>query len=71
MKPYLVTTGTIFGLIALAHVARTIAERGRLLTDPGFYVEGPGLGLFAAGLSLWAWYLLWRFTRRDLTRARS
>ena len=69
MKPYLVTTGTIFGLIALAHVARTVAERGRLGTDPWFYLEGPGLGLVAAGLSLWAWCLLWRSGRRDLTRA--
>ena len=63
MKAYLITTGSIFGLIALAHLARTIAESQRLAADPWFYLEGPGLGLVAAALSLWAWRLLWRATR--------
>jgi hypothetical protein len=63
LKAYLVTTGTIFGLIALAHVARTIAESQRLGADPWFYLEGPGLGLIAAALSLWALRLLWRAFR--------
>jgi high-affinity Fe2+/Pb2+ permease len=58
MKSYLVTTGTLFGLLAAAHVLRTLAERGRLAADPGFLVEGPGIGLVAAGLSFWAWRLL-------------
>ena len=63
MKAYLVITGSIFGLIALAHLARTIAESQRLGSDPWFYLEGPGLGLVAAALSLWAWRLLWRAVR--------
>ena len=63
MKPYLITTGTLFGLLALVHVARTVAERQRLFADPGFIVEGPGIGLVAAGLSLWAWRLLRRASR--------
>ena len=57
------TTGSIFGLIALAHLARTVAESQRLSSDPWFYLEGPGLGLAAAALSLWAWRLLWRAAR--------
>jgi hypothetical protein len=57
------TTGSIFGLIALAHLARTVAESQRLSSDPWFYLEGPGLGLAAAALSLWAWHLLWRAAR--------
>jgi hypothetical protein len=60
MKGYLITTGTIFALIALAHLARTVAEQERLAADPWFYLEGPGLGLVAAALSLWAGRLLWR-----------
>ncbi len=64
MKAYLIITGSIFGLIALAHVARTIAEAQRLADDPWFYLEGPGLGVVAAALSIWAWRLLWRFARR-------
>jgi hypothetical protein len=63
LKAYLVVTGTIFGLIALAHLARTIAESQRLGSDPWFYLEGPGLGLVAAALSLWALRLLWRAAR--------
>lgn len=35
MRAYLVATGTLFGLIAVAHFARTIAESQRLASDPG------------------------------------
>jgi hypothetical protein len=57
MKLYLMTTGTLFALLALAHVLRTIAEWQRLAADPGFIVEGPGIGLIAAALCFWAWRL--------------
>ena len=63
MKAYLITTGSLFGLVALAHVLRTVAERSRLAADPWFYLEGPGLGVLSAALSLWAWRLLWRAAR--------
>jgi hypothetical protein len=59
MKAYVITTGILFGLIGLAHFARTIAEWQRLGTDRTFLLEGPGLGLNGAALSLWAWRLLW------------
>ena len=58
MKPYLITTGSIFALLAVAHLVRTIAERPRLATDPWFIVEGPGIGVLAAAISIWAWRLL-------------
>ena len=64
LKAYLVITGSIFGLIALAHAARTIAEAQRLGVDPWFYLEGPGLGVVAAALSGWAWRLLWCSLRK-------
>ena len=57
MKPYLVVTGTLFALIAVAHLLRTIAEWSRLGADRGFLVEGPGLGLISAALCVWAWRL--------------
>lgn len=60
MRAYLATTAVIFGLLALAHVLRTIAESSRLTTDPGFLVEGPGIGLVAALLCAWAITLLRR-----------
>jgi hypothetical protein len=59
MKAYLITTGVIFGLIAVAHAARTVAEWSRLGTDPWFYLEGPGLGIFSGALSFWGLRLLW------------
>jgi hypothetical protein len=58
MKPYLLTTGSIFGLLAVAHIMRTIAEWSRLATDRSFILEGPGIGFLAAALCLWAFRLL-------------
>jgi hypothetical protein len=58
MKAYLITTGTLFALLAFAHLLRTIAEWPRLAADPWFVIEGPGIGAAAAALSFWAWRLL-------------
>lgn len=60
MKAYLGTTGTLWGLLAGAHILRTFAEWGRVRSDPGFFVEVPGIGLVAAGLCVWAWRLFAR-----------
>ena len=54
MKTYVMTTGTVFGLITLAHAARIVAEGPRLATDPGFVL----LTIAAAALSIWAWRVL-------------
>jgi hypothetical protein len=64
VKAYLITTGSLFALIGLAHFLRTIAEWPRLAAEPWFFVEGPGLGVVAAALSFWAWRLLWTLARR-------
>jgi hypothetical protein len=58
MKAYLLTTGSIFALLALAHFLRTIAEWPRLADDPWFLLHGPGIGVLAALLCFWAWRLL-------------
>ena len=58
MKPYIVTTGAIFALLAFAHTLRTIAEWPRLGTDPWFILEGPGIGALAAAVAIWAWRVL-------------
>ena len=39
MKAYLVTTGTLFALLALVHLWRIIAEWPRLATDPWFILR--------------------------------
>jgi hypothetical protein len=61
MKAFLVTAGTVFGLITLAHIGRVIAEGPHLATDPVFIL----LTLLAAGLSAWAWRLFWTRDRRS------
>jgi hypothetical protein len=58
VRAYLITTGVFFGLLALAHLLRTIAEWSRLATDPWFILVGPGIGVVAAALAFWAWGLL-------------
>jgi hypothetical protein len=58
MKSYLLTTGSVFGLVAIAHAARTVAEWSRLTSDPWFIVEGPGLGVLAGAFAFWSWRLL-------------
>jgi hypothetical protein len=59
MKAYLITTGTVFGLITAAHVWRGFAEGPQLAKSPVFVL----LTALAAGLSIWAWGLLSRLSR--------
>ncbi len=54
MKAYLITTGTVFGLITVAHGLRVYAEGPHLARNPIFLL----LTLVALGLCCWAWYLL-------------
>jgi hypothetical protein len=59
MKAYLITTGTVFGLITLAHIWRVFLEGPRLAKEPVFIL----LTFAAAALSFWAWRLLLRSSR--------
>jgi hypothetical protein len=58
MKAYLMITGTLFAVLGVAHLLRTIAEWPRLTQEPSFILEGPGIGIVAAALCLWSWRLL-------------
>jgi hypothetical protein len=58
MKAYLITTGTLFALLASAHLVRTAVEWRRLAADPWFILEGPGIVIAAVALFFWAWRLL-------------
>jgi hypothetical protein len=53
MKAYVMTTGTIFGLLVVAHIWRMIVER-QVATDP-FYIT---ITLAAAAMRFWAWRVL-------------
>lgn len=60
MKAYVITTGLIFGLIVIAHIARVVSEGPQLAKDP-FYIV---ITLATAGLAAWAGQLLWTWNRR-------
>jgi hypothetical protein len=59
MKAYVITSGAIFGLITLAHIARVFAEGPRLAADPLFIL----LTVAAASLCVWAWRVFKRLSR--------
>jgi hypothetical protein len=54
MKAYVMTTGSIFGLVVAAHVWRAVAEGPHLAADPVFILTTA----IAAALGVWAWRLL-------------
>ena len=54
MRAYLISTGVLFALVAVAHVWRVIAESSALATDPWFIL----LTILAVGMSAWAFRLL-------------
>jgi hypothetical protein len=54
MKAYLITTGTVFGLVTLAHMWRAFVEGPHLATDPVFVL----LTVATAALCFWAFRLL-------------
>lgn len=56
MKAYLITTGSIFALLVVAHIWRIVAESRQLATEPDFII----ITIIAAAMSGWAWRLLWR-----------
>lgn len=54
MRAYLITTGVLFALVAVAHVWRLIAESSALARDPWFVL----LSILAVAMSAWAFRLL-------------
>jgi hypothetical protein len=54
MKAYIMTTGTAFGVLTLAHVARIFEEDVHLITQPVFFVTTVG----SACICMWAIFLL-------------
>jgi hypothetical protein len=52
MRAYLITTGTVFVLLALAHVWRMVVEPS-LLSRPEFHLTT----IVSAALAAWAWRL--------------
>jgi len=63
MKAYLVTTGTLFGLMALLHICRVIAEWPRAFNDHWFALEMALTIILPGLLASWAFGLLRRPVR--------
>jgi hypothetical protein len=58
MRAFLVTTGIIFSLLVIVHLARIRVEP-EVARDPWFW----GTTLISAALSVWAWRLFWKSRR--------
>ena len=54
MKAYLLTTGTVFGLLTIVHIWRVIAESAALARDPWYIL----ITAITAALCVWAFRLL-------------
>ena len=59
MRAYVLTTGVIFGLLAVAHLFRVVGESHHLATDPWFLI----ITVIAALLSVWAFTVARRIPR--------
>ena len=57
IRAYLLTTGSVFGLITVAHIWRVIAESTALGRNPWFIL----ITVLAGGLCVWA-FRLFRLT---------
>jgi hypothetical protein len=57
MKAYLVVTGTLFGLVGIAHVLRLFLE-GHPLSDTWFLGSNLALFIVGGGIAGWAARLL-------------
>jgi hypothetical protein len=57
VKSYLIVTGSIFGLIGVAHLLRLFIE-GRPLSDSWFLASNLALFMVGGGFAVWAGRLL-------------
>ena len=58
MKAYLITTGSLFGLMTAVHIWRAIAEWNGKAVEPLFLLGMGALVVLPGALSWWAWWLL-------------
>ncbi len=66
MKAYLVVSGVLFGVVAIAHLLRLFVERDQL-SEPGFLVHNLALFMVAGAMALWALQSLRRQRAMRLT----
>lgn len=51
MKAYVITTGSLFGLLVAVHLWRAVEEGPQLATRPEYVV----VTVLAAAMCIWAW----------------
>jgi hypothetical protein len=56
VKAYVITTGTVFGLLTIAHLLRMVLEKPDLASEP-FYLA---ITAASAAMCIWAGYVLRR-----------
>jgi len=54
VRAYVITSGILFALVVVAHIARMLAESAALARDPTYLL----LTLAAAAMSIWAFSTL-------------
>ena len=59
MKAYIITTGIVFALLAVSHVARVFVEGGYLVKEPVFVFTT----IASVSIFVWAIILLKRMSR--------
>jgi hypothetical protein len=64
MRAYLITTGLLFGVLALLHVWRMMVEWPQQGAHPVFILGMGALVLLPGALSWWAWTLLRKLSNR-------
>lgn len=57
MKAYLLTSGSIFGIVGALHLSNIILRWSRMTSDGQFAMENVILTSIAGGLALWAFIL--------------
>ena len=56
MRAYVMVTGTLFGMLVVAHVLRVVQEGPALAQEPWYIL----ITLASASLCVWAWLLVRR-----------
>lgn len=56
MRAYIMVTGTLFGVMVIAHVLRILQEGPALAKEPWYIL----ITLASASLCVWAWLLVLR-----------
>jgi len=65
MKAFLITTGTLFGLMSVVHIWRAIDEWPHQGASLGFVLGMAALIVVPGALSAWAWWCLCKLPKHN------